>query len=288
MPVHQQLSSAPEPMAIQRILCLGRSFTGTYLSREFPVEVRFLSRDTTDFDSNFEPDMILDTVPSVQEGDQILNPLYRTATDHLEIPYIHVSSTSVYPASTHGILEVDEASASGTTDKCLRRLRVEEAVLQHRPEALILRSGGLYGPGRSLPHFLASGKSRFFERGNEIISRIHVHDLCRIILAAAAKMQASEDHFPGFNRKRLINGVDPNPSSVEETRQYLEQFYTLPEIRKALEKQGLAAPESLPLPPDVPGQRKVCSRYTEQLIGRFRFPDFKSGFMDSMLRPSQP
>ncbi|HBS05978.1 MAG TPA: hypothetical protein DEA96_13505 [Leptospiraceae bacterium] len=271
-------------MSIRRILCLGRSFTGGYLASEFPVKVRFLSRSDSDSLDGFEPDMILDTVPAVEEEGKLQNPLYRTEIASFQVPYVHISSTSVYPGSEKGLLEVDELSATGNSEKCMRRLLVEQAILEHRPDALIVRAGGLYGPGRSLPLFLAQGRGRFFERGDEIISRIHVHDLCRIVLAAGARVMDGEGSFPGFQREQLINAVDPNPSSVEETRAYLQEFYQKREIREALQKEGLQAPAEMPAPAKVPGQRLVKSRYAEQLIGRFRFPDFKAGFWDSMLR----
>jgi len=271
-------------MSVRRILCLGQSFTGAYLASEFPVEVRFLSRSQWDSLDGFQPDIILDTVPSVEAGGEIKNPLYRMEVESFDVPFIHISSTSVYPGSEDGLLEVDELSVTGESEKCRRRLLVEEAILKFRPDALIVRAGGLYGPGRSLPLFLAQGRGRFFERGNEIISRIHVHDLCRIVLAAGARLAAGKGSFPGFQRDQLINAVDPNPSSVEETRVYLQEFYQKPEIREVLQKEGLQAPEEMPAPAQVSGQRLVKSRYTESLIGRFRFPDFKAGFLDSMVR----
>jgi len=272
-------------VGIQRILCLGKSFTGGYLSAEFPVDVQFLGRSEPALDPNFEPDLILDTVPAVHEEGTLQNPLYkRELANFAQVPFVHISSTSVYPSSSDGLLEVDEHSPTGDSESCRRRLDVEEAVLSYRPDALIIRAGGLYGRGRSLPQFLARGRSRFFERGNEIISRIHVHDLCRLVLAAGQRLQDKTAEFYGYERKNLINGVDPNPSTVEETRLFLLEFYKRSDVQKALEREGLVAPADLPSPGEVPGQRKVLSLYAAELIGRFRFPDFRTGFADSILR----
>ena len=267
-----------------KVLVLGRSFTGRYLRSHFPAEVAFLGRNESSLPSNFEPDLILDTVPAIHGEDGLLNPLYRDQWMRFAYtPFVHVSSTSVYPMPSVGVLEVDENSVPGSTERCRARLQVEEAVLKVRPDALIVRSGGLYGPGRSLPWMIAEGRSRFFERGNEIISRIHVHDLCRIILEAAKLMAAGNAYFPGFERDLLINGVDPEPSSVRETRDYLVEFFHRSDVREAIRSRGLNPPESLPDIADTSSQRLVRSLYTSQ-FGPFDYPDYRAGFLDSVLR----
>lgn len=278
-------------MAMERILCLGRSFTGSYLASEFPVQVRFLGRKEEPLDSwqdHWSPDLILDTIPAIHEQGQLRNPLYREELQRFpSVPFVHISSTSVYPIPAEGLLEADEMCAPGNSESCRRRLEVEESILKFRPDALILRAGGLYGPGRSLPLFVAQGRTRFFERGDDLISRIHVHDLCRLALAAGEGILEGRE-WPGHERSRLINAVDPHPSSVSETRLFLQELYSEPEIRKSLEAMGLQPPDALPEPLGVQGRRLVRSLYTSDLIGRFRFPDYAAGFRDSILRSRSP
>lgn len=269
------------------------------MQREFPVEVRFLGRQEPALEDGWVPDFIVDTVPAIREENSLLNPFYveeihrlddlysRTAKDSASLPgslpYIHISSTSVYPASVEGLLSVDELSPTGETESCRKRLELEEAILRFRPEAAIVRAGGLYGPGRSLPIMIAQGKARFFERGDDVISRVHVHDLCRLVLTLGQQIQDGVS-FPGYQRSNLINAVDPHPSSVSETRLFLLEMYSEMEMQQGLRRLGLLAPTSLPEPAPVPGQREVRSIYAANLIGDFRFPDYRSGFRDSISR----
>ncbi|MCB1169543.1 MAG: hypothetical protein KDK25_04380 [Leptospiraceae bacterium] len=301
-----QKQPAYSSVSMKKVLCLGRSFTGRYLKQEFPVEVRFLGRQEVPLEPGWLPDLIVDTIPAIREDSDLLNPFYSEEILRLDelhgrretkqeggafpavLPYIHVSSTSVYPASSEGLLTVDELSETGESASCRKRLELEEAILKFRPEAAIVRAGGLYGPGRSLPIMIARGKTRFFERGNDIISRIHVHDLCRLILALGEHLIQGSAYFPGYQRTRLINAVDPHPSSVADTRDFLLEMYSEREMQESLARLGLSVPGSLPEPDPVSGQREVRSLYTSDLIGAFRFPDYRSGFRDSISRSMSP
>lgn len=301
--------AAPTPAgrAVLRVLCLGDGFTTAALKRMAdagPVlvgpatvgpsrngvrlEVRALSRAGRGQAVGFVPDIIVDTIPPVKKGGRLLNPLYREAIAPFEDAiFVHLSSTSVYAAdAADGAEYVDEGTAPASDDERGRsRLELEEAILGVRPQAVILRCGGIYGPGRCLPLSLASGSSRHlsFEE-NRYVARIHVHDLGRLILAsgvavlAASHVRNQHDGplslFPGFARANLICAVDPNPSAVAGTLQFIH------------EEWGIALPDAaLRLMGDGAGRvrgRRVRSLYAGELLGRFDFPDYRAGFRHAM------
>lgn len=290
---------------VLRVLCLGDGFTTDALRRvaaagpvlvgpanvgparaSLRLEVRALSRQAGRGEAvGFVPDIIVDTIPPVKAGGRLLNPLYREAIAPLEgAAFVHLSSTSVYAAD--GADVIDESTAPAPDNERGRsRLELEEAILSVRPDAVILRCGGIYGPGRCLPLSLASGSSRHlsFEE-NRYVARIHVHDLSRLLLAvstallAASRVRNQHDGpvslFPGYARENLVCAVDPNPSAVAETLQFIHEEWgiALPAAALRVIKEGMGQARG----------RRVRSLYAGELLGHFDFPDYRAGFRDAM------
>lgn len=84
-----------------------------------------------------------------------------------------------------------------------------------------------------------------------MVSRIHVHDLAQLALAAAT------------SDIDLINAVDGNSALNSEVFAYLENLLSV------------KVPGSWAT--DLPSGRRIISRYADQLI-RFRYPDYRAGF----------
>jgi hypothetical protein len=265
------------------VLCLGAGFTTKYLARHFDVEVRFLSRglpaDLHPFDreETFRPQIIVDSIPPISDGDRLVNPLYRDQWQDLtDAVFIHLSSTSVYDRDTPLVNEMTPPAPEEPRGKI--RLDLEEAVLSIVPDAVIFRCGGIYGPGRCLPLSIAKGQTAHIPTENRYVSRIHVQDLCRLILSAGRllyeerkKIRVSTTQtmlpslLPGYQRRNLLNAVDPAPTPVAETLQFIR------------ERWGLSVPV---LNPPVTG-RRIESLYTVQ-FGLFDFPDYRAGFIHCM------
>lgn len=299
-PEPSNVSAFSEGRTSLRILCLGDGFTTAALRQlawaeptgdrdgvpnMHGIEVRTLSRRMQcsaphggDLPDLFVPDLIVDTIPPVREGGRLLNPLYRDSLDAFpDAVFIHLSSTSVY--ATEGVDSVDELSVPFPDDRGQARLDLEEAILSVRPLAVILRCGGIYGPGRCLPLSLSSGQSRHvsFDE-NRYVARIHVYDLSRLIVAvgrallsAGAGVRKSHAEFtslfPGRQRRNLICAVDPFPSAVSETLRFIHDEW------------GIAVPAM----PEGPARgRRVRSLYAGPLLGDFSFPDYRAGFRHAM------
>lgn len=270
-----------------RIVCLGASFTGRHLAAAFAGrhEVHFLSRNPvqlpqrglqhlSQLDIEAEPvDAILDTVPArTQQDGALLDPPYfpeveRILELHPQATYVHVSSTSVYGGGADvqeesAIPDLDEREPPRPSARGILRLALEQRVLQLYPQARVLRSSGIYGPGRCLAISFRNGDFRRARAGNRMVSRIHVHDLCRLAMAIAAR---------GQEAPRIINGVDRAPALNAEVFSYLEELL------------GIRVPGEWRSSP--PQGRRIVSLHAEDLLGgEYRYPTYREGFPQCLER----
>lgn len=255
------------------MLCLGSGFTTKYLALHFQTSCRvvFLSRsrerliaDNLDpFDEGKQnPVLIVDSIPP----DDPALPYFEICRRLVSAgsTYVHISSTSVYGGAESDSTEIrtldettePEPDGPGGARRLLREQEIQAAY----PRSWILRAGGIYGPGRSLVESFQRGDFRRAASGNRIVSRIHVHDLCRLALALIPPRSHGGEPIPG----RVVNAVDLKPSSNSDVFSFLEELL------------------SISIPGDwrnfPPTGRRVESRYALSLIGNFTYPDFRSGF----------
>jgi nucleoside-diphosphate-sugar epimerase len=225
------------------ILCLGGSYTGRYLASKFSKEhqVAFLSRNPRELREQGytigEPqelqklspkgvDVVLDTVPAVHGEGGLEHPYRRelegVLTGYPKAAFIHLSSTSVYPMEFSAENEIDlptmdeTSPASPDTERGAERLLLEQHVARLVPDVRILRCGGIYGPERCMAVRFKQGDFRRVESGNRMVSRIHVHDLARLILAAGTLGRKSGP--------KVVNAVDDRSSTNREAFGFLEEL----------------------------------------------------------------
>ncbi len=262
------------------ILCLGNSYTGRYLAQNFPdCRVSFLSRDAAALAKSglraAEPerdcyDVILDTVPAVLRGRELYLPYESLLSDIglLQKPYIHISSTSVL-----GHTEIRARSLSGLpllmesdeprpdSERARLRLALEQKVEACHPKRTILRAAGIYGPGRNLVLSLMQDDSRRSRDPALVVNRIHVEDLCRLLLQVAARQTRGQPLPP------IILAADGRTASNYEVFQWLRQEFP-----------ALSLPlDAMPRPKYVMG-KVIRSLFLEELLGLLRFPDYRAGF----------
>jgi len=266
------------------ILCLGGSYTGRYVASKFSKEhqVSFLSRNAEELRAKgytaAGPEglqelskkgigVILDTVPAVHSKRGLEHPYRQELAKVLEwnpgSAFIHVSSTSVYPMEftaedEKDLPTMDEGSpAKPDTERGAERLLLEQHVARLVPDLRVLRCGGIYGPGRCMAARFKYGDFRRAESGNRMISRIHVHDLARLILAVGAP-----NHDDGL---RVVNAVDERSSTNRETFGFLG------------ESLGIRVPGDWR--EARPQGRRVVSLYAKGLLdGKFVYPTYREGF----------
>lgn len=274
-----------------RILCLGYSYSGRHLSRHFSGhQVWFLSRraaslkkegvraleasDFSDLLRERPPEAVVDTVPAIQKEDGgIQDPPYWPLLEELlkarpQTPLVHVSSTSVYPAGSDEAASGDrlpiynEASeAAPGRARGLLRLALERKWIGFHHPLRIIRSGGIYGPGRCLALRFRRGDFRRIGTGNKMVSRVHVHDLCRVVLAAISQ--------PESKAVRLVNAVDARSTLNSEVFRWIEEELDI--IVPGDWRQA------------HPRGRQVTSLYLPEMIGgSYDFPTYKEGFRDCL------
>jgi nucleoside-diphosphate-sugar epimerase len=170
---------------------------------------------------------------------------------------VYVSSTSVY-GQTDGSW-VDESAPTEPAEENGRIvLEAEQLLRERRPEAIILRFAGLYGPGRKM-------RWETIQRGEPIatdpdgwLNLIHVEDGAAAVLAAAERGQ------PGAT----YNVADDRPVT---RREFYAEMAAL-----------LGAPEPRFTPGAERTNRRISNRRmrTELAVG-LQFPDFRAGLRDA-------
>lgn len=273
------------------ILCLGASFTGRYLAANFPqIELSFFSRSSSDTNSGLhmidieqsykvQYDVILDTVPAILDLDgkyklPYADPVHRLQQAQPELAYIHISSTSVLPGARATAREIkylphlDESQDfEPDSERGRLRLGLEKNVQAEFSNVYILRAAGIYGPGRSLIDKYLDGDKNSMPACERVVSRIHVHDLCRMVIALSRAHKTR--NFPA----KIIHAVDTQPVQNSEIFKYLEEEYAF-ELPKCFHER-------------LPAGRPIISVYRDQLIPNLRFPDYRSGLADCLARRSR-
>jgi nucleoside-diphosphate-sugar epimerase len=174
---------------------------------------------------------------------------------------IYISTTGVY-GKRAGTID-DTTAVDQEDERAQVRLKSEEIWRAHG--AVVLRAPGIYGPASGLHLRLLRGNYKLPDTGSNMISRIHVCDLARIIAATFERNQMSANTY--------VLG-DLQPCSQLEIVSWLCQALNLP------------LPESAPLnevSPTLRGNRQVdSSRILTELDLTLRYPTYKDGYLQCL------
>ena len=175
----------------------------------------------------------------------------------------YVSATSVYPDRPDGFCYEDTP-----TDPATKRGKarvIAEARWQELLGTELFRAAGIYGPGRSPFDALRDGTARIIEHRGQLFNRIHVDDICRIIIAAMNRPR----------RGRIVNLADEKPAAQGDV------------VRHAAGLLGVTPPEPQSLEEaDLSpmarsfyvSRRRVGSKVIGPELGvRLLYPDYESG-----------
>lgn len=175
----------------------------------------------------------------------------------------YVSATSVYPDRPEGFCYEDTPTDPAT--KRGRARLIAEARWQELLGTELFRAAGIYGPGRSPFDSLRDGTARIIEHRGQLFNRIHVDDICRIIIAAMNRPR----------RGRIVNLADEKPAAQGDV------------VRHAAGLLGVAPPEPQSLDEaDLSAmarsfyvsRRRVGSKVIGPELGvRLLYPDYESG-----------
>lgn len=159
--------------------------------------------------------------------------------------FLQVSSTSVY-GQADGV-EVDETAVTEPLEDAGKVvLEAEQTLRRRRPDAIVLRFAGIYGPGRLIrSKDLLAGRLLAID-AEKWLNLIHVEDGARAVAAAAERGR------PGS----IYNVSDGHPVRRRE-------FYTT-----LAEVLGAPAPRFVPPPEPVPASERVNRRVVS---GKLRY-----------------
>ncbi len=179
--------------------------------------------------------------------------------------FLYVSSSSVYGQSDGGW--VDEASPTEPQEESGRIvLDAERTLHAARPDAVVLRFSGIYGPGRLLRRATIVKGDPIVGDADKWLNLIHVEDGARAVLAAEAHAA------PGL----VVNVCDDAPVRRRD-------FYTeMARLLGAPPPAFVAPPLGQPTPPHEKGNRRICNgRMKEALRVELRYPDYMQGLAAS-------
>ena len=174
---------------------------------------------------------------------------------------LFTSSTAVY-GQCHGEW-VDETSPTlprGFSGRCL--LEGEQLLLASRHPSVVVRLGGIYGPGRTrLIESVRSGEARLREGPPRYTNRIHRDD-CAGALAHLLRLEAPQ---------HLYLGVDCEPADEALVLHWLA------------ERLGVPPPQTEPsqgAPPSgrSPGSKRAANDRLLASGYRFLYPTFREGY----------
>lgn len=183
----------------------------------------------------------------------------------------YLSTTGVYGDRAGGW--VDEATPPAPGQPRSRsRLAAEnawrEACARHALPLDIMRTAGIYGPGRSALDDLRAGTARRLFRAGQAFGRIHVEDIARAVLAAI-------DHPP--LGARVLHLADDEPALPTDV------------VAHAAALLGIEPPPVTPYEQAEPGMsemarsfwsenRRVANAATKAALGlEWRYPTYREG-----------
>ena len=186
----------------------------------------------------------------------------------------YLSATSVYPNMADAICYEDTPPAPATA-RGIARVTAETR-WQHQLDAELFRLAGIYGPIRNPFDSLRTGTARIIKRKGQLFNRIHLDDICRVIIAALKTPR----------RRRIINLADGNPASQGDVIRHAAQLIGVdPPRPERLEDADLSPmARSFYL-----ASRHIGSRVIKPELGvDLRYPDYHSGLEAILAAERQP
>ncbi|HBI42133.1 MAG TPA: NAD(P)-dependent oxidoreductase [Planctomycetales bacterium] len=191
--------------------------------------------------------------------ENVLNAL--DAADHGR--FVYVSSTGVYGQT--GGKEVDETAATAPAGDSGRIvLDAENLLRERRPDAMILRFAGIYGPNRLIRAAALKAGEPLSSDPDNWLNLIHVEDGASAVIAAIERAGAGS----------VINVCDDHPVRRRD-------FYT-----RMAEVLGAPSPW---FPPNVEGtvadaaNRRIVNRRMHAELGvTLRYPSYREGLPASV------
>ena len=174
---------------------------------------------------------------------------------------VFVSSTGVYAQSDgEWVDETSETSPTENSGRCL--LAGEGVVRASGVDAVVVRFGGIYGPGRTrLMEKVRAGEARVPSHGPRWSNRIHRDD-CAGVIRHLLELERPDP---------LYLGVDHEPADLAEVQRWLAAELGAPEPTVGGEDDAMSSRRRR--------SNKRCDSSRLRASGyRFRYPTFREGY----------
>lgn len=119
----------------------------------------------------------------------------------------YLSTTGVY-GDTKGDWVDENTEVRPNNERTEQRVLAEQQWLNSGYPVNVYRLAGIYGPGRSAIDDLKEGTAKRIYKKNQYFSRIHVEDICKVLLASMNKTG------------EIYNVADDYPSPATEPVEY--------------------------------------------------------------------
>jgi nucleoside-diphosphate-sugar epimerase len=167
----------------------------------------------------------------------------------------YLSSTAVYAADAQRVTETTPVAASG--ERALLRLAAE--TIWREAGASVVRLPAFYGPESGLHLSLDRGSFRMPGRGTNVVSRVHVDDAARFVVAALSANPGS-----------LLLAGDDEPAPVAEVVAFVCELF-------GLSLPSTAEGDDIPL--SLRANRCVDNARTKVSFGvRLAYPSYREGY----------
>ncbi len=168
---------------------------------------------------------------------------------------IFVSSTGVYQESEGGW--VDESSCCINSGPTCFLCEGEQVILTFQNSGMVVRFGGIYGPGRtSIITSVLEGSAKLSYSGGVYSNRVHLDDCVGIL-----------NHLLFISDPRPIyNGVDCFPAERNEVLNWLTLKMGLPPLRMA------------DISSSARGNKRCSNKFLIDSGYQFIYPTFREGF----------
>lgn len=198
---------------------------------------------------------LVSTVPPQDGADPVL-AAYPTFPKSVEFVG-YLSSTGVY-GDYDGQEVTEQSPLKAKADRSVARMQAEKQWHNLTPPAHIFRLSGIYGPGRNMLERVKAGKIDSLEKSERPVNRIHVDDICQIVLEAISKPS---------NVTEIYNVADDVAAPTYQVVEYAAKLLGAELAGDDTQKSHLND-----------GSRVVnCDKAKKQLGISWRYPTYKAG-----------
>ena len=208
--------------------------------------------------------------PAEGDTDPLLRNFLTAIATSLPEKLVLISTTAVYGDCRGEWINEDRAT-NPQTARGRRRLDAETALQDWSAKTgvpyVILRVGGIYGPGRWPLDRLKKGLPVLHETESPYTNRIHQDDLALICLAAAERGQSGE----------VLNVADGKPGTMSSYFKSVAKHFGLPQPPEVDLQQAKKVMTAGMLSYLNESRRITNDKLLERLQVELRYPDLKAG-----------